>query len=189
MVIGLDEVGRGSWAGPLVFAGVHLAENFEYFDLLRDSKIITFKKRNFLAEAIKSSSLYKIVEIDNKFIDQYGLTLASKKACLEILDSIYSSSVSKVILDGNVNYFKDTKYESTINCIVKADATYPSVMAASIVAKDYRDNLMKDLANEYIGYDFHNNYGYGTKKHADALNKLGITKIHRKSFKPIRDMQ
>jgi ribonuclease HII len=62
-------------------------------------------------------------------------------------------------------------------------------MAASIVAKDYRDNLMIDLSNEYVGYDFHNNYGYGTKKHADALNKLGITKIHRKSFKPIRDMQ
>lgn len=188
MVIGLDEVGRGSWAGPLVFAGVLIPDDFEYLDLLKDSKKLNFKKRRFLSEKIKINSVHKIVEVDNNYIDKYGLTLASKKACEDILKLMYSPEIISVILDGSINYLRGSDYETLTKCVIKADASYPCVMAASIIAKDYRDNLMIKISKKYKRYDFENNYGYGTRKHIEALQEIGISEIHRKSFKPIQDL-
>lgn len=186
MVIGIDEVGRGSWAGPLVFAGVSLPENFEYHSKLRDSKKLTSYSRETLSEIIKKDSYYKIASVDNRFIDKFGLTAASEKACLIILDYFQSLGSFEVILDGSINFLKNTKFKDVTRCLIKADSLENNTMAASIIAKNYRDKIMIEYSNQYKGYGFDKNFGYGTKKHIDALADIGISKIHRLSYKPIK---
>ena len=97
-------------------------------------------------------------------------------------------SDTDIILDGKYNYLKNTKYEKRTSVIVGADGKYTSVMAASIIAKVERDGIMRDYANKYPKYGFDTNVGYGTVKHILALQKYGATEIHRKSFKPVRDV-
>lgn len=187
MTVGIDEVGRGAWAGPLVFAGVILPDYFSSIHILDDSKKLSHKKRLILSEEIMSKSKYYIAAIDNDEVDQLGLTSSSTKACLLILEALVVDLSCQIILDGNINFLKNTIYEGIVKNIIKADTTEPNVMAASIIAKVYRDNLMTEYSKEYMGYDFENNYGYGTKKHIRGLKKLGPCYMHRKSYKPIKN--
>lgn len=185
-IIGIDEVGRGAWAGPLVFAGVSLPKNCSFISDLKDSKLLSYSKRVYLSKLIQENSVFYIASVESDEIDKIGLTAASAKACVEILNNMsYEMNIEKVILDGNVNYLKSSLYSPLTDVIPKADMNIHEVMAASIIAKNFRDKIMHEYENIYPGYGFINNVGYGTAKHKEALDKLGILPIHRRSFKPI----
>ena len=181
-IAGSDEAGRGPLAGPLVVAACILPMNYEN-KLINDSKKLTDKKRRILYETIKKDALcYHIEVIDIETIDKINIYQASKlgmKICLEKL-----SIKPEVALLDAMKLDLDYPVES----IIKGDAKSLSIAAASILAKVYRDDLMLEYAKEYPGYDFENNKGYGTKKHLMALDEIGITPIHRKTYEPIKSM-
>lgn len=179
MLIGIDEVGRGCLAGPLCVAAVSLKKPVEG---LRDSKKLSSIKREELDLLIRKNAEYiNIVLISNEDIDNHGLAESLKKAFISSVDGIDTSE--NIITDGNINYLSDLFPNS--KAIIRADDSVLEVSAASIVAKVFRDKLMIELDNKYPGYNFKSNKGYGTKDHLQAISKLGICKIHRKSFKPI----
>ena len=182
-MIGIDEVGRGALAGPLVVAGCCFHENPGFTRGLDDSKKLSIKKRESLDSDIKSNTFFSIVSISSEVVDSIGLTKAIRSAILEILMSMPKDE--DIMLDGKYNFLKDTIYESRTKVVVKADQKYTSVMAASIIAKVERDKEMRQYALKYPDYGFETNVGYGTKKHMQALNQIGVTPIHRKSFKPV----
>jgi ribonuclease HII len=179
MLVGIDEVGRGSWAGPLVAAAVLLDNPI---DGLTDSKLITSKKRIVLSNQILMSAKdYGIGWVSAEEIDAIGLTKSVSLAMERAISKI-KNNYEKIIIDGNYNYLKDYK---NVETLIKADLLIPSVSAASIIAKVARDNYMKEKSLDYPGFGFDKNVGYGTKQHLEALNKYGLTDIHRKSFKPM----
>jgi ribonuclease HII len=177
--IGLDEVGRGCWAGPLLAAAVRLREQI---DGLTDSKKLTAKRRKLLSDEIKLKADYGIGWVTHTEVDQLGLTaavgLAMSRAIsqLEIADDL-------IIIDGNYNYLPD---HAKVQTLIKADALVPEVSAASILAKVARDEYMAEQALLFPGYGFENHVGYGTAVHIAALKQLGITELHRLSYKPIK---
>lgn len=189
-LVGIDEVGRGCWAGPLVAAAVILPENFTLKDgplgggvQLRDSKKLSKKQRDQLAEIIHSEALaVGIGWVWPEAIDTGGISAAVKTAMAEALAEI-DCDYDEVIIDGNINYLPE---DSRTKAVIKADDSYPAVSAASIVAKVARDNYMAEAATHYPGYGFEAHVGYGTAVHIAALHKLGVTDIHRLSYKPIQ---
>jgi len=182
-MIGIDEVGRGALAGPLVVAGCCFHENPGFIRGLDDSKKLSIEKRESLDGEIKSNTFFSIVSISSEVVDSMGLTNAIRSAILEILESMPKDE--DIMLDGKYNFLKGTLYESRTKVVVKADQKYSSVMAASIIAKVERDREMRQYALKYPKYGFETNVGYGTKKHIQALYEIGITPIHRKSFRPV----
>lgn len=179
MIIGIDEVGRGAWAGPLVVGAVSLKSNI---DGLNDSKLITAKQRVKLAKEIKQNTSYiGIGWASSSEVDDYGLsaalTLATHRALKEI------DSGAEIIIDGNVNFLKD--YYPNSKSLVKADKTIPSVSAASIVAKVARDEYMNNLSKEFPNYGFDKNVGYGTAGHKNSITINGLCHEHRLSFRPM----
>ncbi len=180
VIVGIDEVGRGCWAGPLVAAAVVLDGPI---DGLADSKILSKKTRAVLANQIKRDSKgFGLGWVAPAFIDMYGLTLSVQRAMQQALAAI-DVPYDSVIIDGNYNYLPN---EPRATFLIKADASVPAVSAASILAKVARDEYMEMAAKGFPGYGFEQHVGYGTKLHLERLQKLGITDIHRKSFKPIR---
>lgn len=189
MTLGIDEVGRGAWAGPLVFAGVILPDDCLFATELQDSKDLTSSKRGYLYSKIIEVSIWSYSMIDNAIIDEIGLTRSSEMACTLIVEDIFSRTLyTPIILDGNVNYLKNTFYGETVKVQPKADSQFPDVMAASILAKHLRDEFMKLKDFDYPGYGFDSHVGYGTKNHKESLDRLGISPIHRRSFKPIKTL-
>jgi len=179
---GVDEVGRGCLAGPVVSAAVILNKNID-LTLLKDSKKIFFNKRLEIAEYIKLNSHYAIgvasvVEILNLNILQASL-LSMKRA----IDKLPIKP--KLILVDGTFAPKDLKNYKTI---IKGDEKVKCISAASIIAKTYRDLLMIKLSKKFKNYAWERNFGYGTKAHMLGLKKFGITSHHRKSFKPIHNM-
>jgi len=182
MRVGIDEVGRGPWAGPVVAGAVILREPI---DGLKDSKLLTPKKRVELDEIIRSQALdFGLGWVSAREIDEIGLTKAVGKAMLEAFRQI-DAKFDEIIIDGNFNYLS---FISKARIVIKADNKFPEVAAASIIAKVARDNYMAEIAVEYPGYGFENHKGYGTAKHKQALDKFGVTQIHRRSFKPIAEL-
>jgi ribonuclease HII len=183
LIAGVDEVGRGSWIGPVFSAAVILKKNIKK-NLLKDSKKISAKKRKQLANYIKKNSIYSVGMASTKEIDKYNIlqaTLLSMKRAINNLK--YKPNI--ILIDGthapkNWNY----RYKT----IVHGDEKIAAISAASIVAKVARDRYITRLAKNYTLYSWHTNFGYGTKKHLSAINKFGITKHHRKSFKPIHNI-
>jgi len=179
---GVDEVGRGPLAGPVVSAAVILDSSLE-IDGLDDSKKLSEKKRLELSRKIKESAIaWNLASASIKEIDSLNIlqaSLLSMKRAVEGLKII----PEKVICDGNY------KPDISIECeaIIKGDSSVKSIMAASIIAKVTRDELMKDLDKIYPAYGFKKNKGYPTKFHLDALKLLGPCKIHRLSFKPVKE--
>nr|MBI5456105.1 ribonuclease HII [Candidatus Levybacteria bacterium] len=177
-IAGVDEVGRGAFAGPLVAAAVILPKDFK-INGIKDSKLLTPQKREELSKYIIKNALhYSITEIDVEFINTDGVGKATEKAlvdCIEKLDKKYDF----VLVDGyKLKSFDDNLQKG----IIHGDSTSVSIAAASIIAKVYRDNLMRKLHNKYPQYNFLQNKGYGTKYHREALKKYGLSKIHRTSF-------
>jgi ribonuclease HII len=185
MILGIDEVGRGAWAGPLVVGAVVLGG--VTIEGLADSKLLTEKQRGKLNEDIISCALsYGLGWVHADELDKIGLSEALKVATRRAVEQI-KISYSEIIIDGTVNFLKGTNKEQFVTTIKKADQLIPSVSAASIIAKVARDKYMKSMKDEYPGYSFERNVGYGTKLHSEGIVKNGITEIHRKTFKPIKD--
>lgn len=177
--VGCDEAGRGCLAGPVVAAAVILPKNFKH-PLLNDSKQLSEKKRVLLRTEIKEHAIaYAIGIVDHKEIDEINILNASILAMHRALDQI-KNPFDSILVDGN--RFK--KYNKTEHhCIIKGDGKYLSIAAASILAKTYRDDLMKKLHLEHPQYQWENNKGYPTKSHRASIKKIGVSQYHRKSFR------
>lgn len=177
LICGIDEVGRGCLAGPLVAGAVVLPSNWR--GRLRDSKLLTRIQRERLSEKIISKSLgFGLGWVDNVEIDGLGVTQAVTLAFERALEAI-ELDVSLIIIDGNYNYLSEYKIAQTL---VKADQKVTCVAAASILAKVARDEFMRKLSKQYPEYCFDRNVGYATKVHQQAISEFGLTDIHRKSF-------
>jgi ribonuclease HII len=175
---GCDEVGRGCLAGPVVAAAVVLPKKYKH-TLLNDSKQLTEKVRLELDEVIKREAIaWAIAEVSPSEIDQINILNASFKAMHLALDQL-TTIPELLLIDGN--RFK-TYRQIPHQCIVKGDAKFLSIAAASILAKNYRDTLMKKLAIEFPGYGWATNVGYPTQQHRNGIKKQGITPHHRLSF-------
>ena len=176
-IIGADEVGRGSLAGPIVGAAVKL--EFQHLDLLsdvKDSKKLSPKKREEIYERVKENKIeYFISECSNLHIDQNGISVSSKEVLFNSINKLYQKS-DKVYVD----HFKIDKFGS-ISLVRGEDNSY-SIALASIIAKVYRDNLMVDFGSKYPQYFFEKNKGYGTREHLNMIQKYGVCDIHRLSF-------
>lgn len=180
MQAGVDEAGRGAWAGPLVSAAVVLTDT-AFSKFLNDSKQLSRSKREAIFNDILSSCDVGIGIVSAVEIDKNGLTWAQKNTMQHAVDSL-SSNFNHIIIDGSVKYIDDERAQT----MVKADQKVPEVMAASIVAKVYRDNLMELADSIWPEYGFSSHVGYGTAKHSQALQIYGPCQIHRASYKPIQ---
>lgn len=177
-VMGLDEVGRGCLSGPVVAAGVILKPGTS-IDGVRDSKSLSPEERETLSKLIKKEALYWVIKwCSPKEIDELNILWASIKAMGKCADAD-GAEPDYLLVDGN--RFGSSIYPHT--CIVKGDDRSVSIGAASILAKIYRDQWMKDLHNDYPHFGWDTNVGYPTQKHFEGLDKYGITKHHRKSFR------
>ena len=179
LIAGVDEVGRGPLAGPVVCAAVimPLDENNLVIGV-DDSKKLSEKKREQLAEEIKAKALaYTIVEIDEKTIDEINILEATKLGMKRAIEGL-AVTPDVVLTDGNMTLDIALKQQSVIH----GDALSYSIGAASIVAKVYRDHLMDEYAKTYPAYDFDKNKGYGTAAHINAIKEQGLCPIHRRTF-------
>jgi ribonuclease HII len=182
MIVGVDEVGRGCWAGPLVAGAVLLGEPIAG---LKDSKKLSRLRRSRLDAEIRVHAVsYGLGWVSPMEIDEIGLTAAVRLAMQRATADI-RMPYDEIIIDGNLNFLSDNP-KST--CLIKADDTVPAVSAASIIAKVARDNYMIEMARLHPGYDFDKHVGYGTAAHIAALKELGVHKLHRRSFAPIKAM-
>lgn len=179
-VIGIDEVGRGCWAGPLVAGAVLLKKPIPG---LKDSKKLSKKQRETLAATIRKEAVAMGVGwVWPAEIDACGLTWAVKTAMERAFAQI-KADYDQVIIDGNINYFPENP---RAKAIVKADDMVPAASAASIVAKVARDAYMCEIVKDYPDYGFEKHVGYGTALHIAQLKLLGVSDIHRTSYKPIK---
>jgi ribonuclease HII len=180
MIVGIDEVGRGCWAGPLVAGAVLLRQPI---DGLRDSKKLSKRQRERLTAAIYASgAAVGLGWVAPAEIDSVGLTQAVRLAMERALEQL-AAPYDEVIIDGNLNFLA---HLPRTRALIKADDSVPAVSAASIVAKVARDDYMTGLAVQYPGYGFEAHVGYGTAAHRAALATLGVSDQHRQSYKPIR---
>ena len=180
LIAGVDEVGRGPLAGPVVAAAVIL-DNTKPINGLKDSKKLTHKKRIELSNEIKLKAIdWSIGRAEVDEIDHLNILQASLLAMKRAIESL-SIKPEQVFIDGK--FTPDTQYKS--QAIIKGDSLVPAISAASIVAKVARDLEMIEFEETYPGYGFSSHKGYPTKQHIESLEKLGITKIHRRSFAPV----
>ena len=182
-IAGVDEVGRGCLAGPVFAAAVILNKNINKKDI-RDSKKIPFKKRILIANYIKKNSIYAIGIASVNEINKMNILNASLLSMKRALNKLkFKPSVAYI--DG---LFAPKKIKIKYKTIIKGDEKITSIAAASIVAKASRDLFMIKLSKKYPKYNWHKNFGYGTADHLCGLEKYGITKHHRKKFKPVHNI-
>ena len=188
-ILGIDEVGRGPWAGPLVVGAVVLPDDFDTAGLT-DSKKLTAKQRANFQQSIVSASENHIGLgwVYAPELDTVGLSTALKLATRRAVEQV-KSPFHEIIIDGTVNFLSGTKLERHVTVLKKADFLIPAVSAASIVAKVARDAYMIGLDSRYPGYGFASHVGYGTAQHQKALQDLGKTPEHRNSFRPIQEVK
>lgn len=179
MTIGIDEVGRGCWAGPLVVSAVALKRSITG---MADSKLLSNGQREVLARKIRMmSDQIQIAWVPPHIIDRIGLSDAMRLACSVLYSSLSIEDGDEIVLDGSVNYLPDTRTQ----VLAKADSLVSAVSAASIIAKVARDGYMHATASLYPKYGFDKHVGYGTPRHIQALELMGPCAIHRRSFSPI----
>lgn len=184
MILGIDEVGRGPWAGPLVVGAVVLGG--ADINGLTDSKKLSKKQREVLdIEIREKASGIGLGWVEASEIDKIGLSQALNLATRRAVEQI-EVSYHEIIIDGTVNFLADTNKGKYVTTMKKADLLIPSVSAASIIAKVARDNYMVIQDEIYPGYGFKNHVGYGTAAHQVAINDLGVTVLHRLSFAPLK---
>ena len=175
---GVDEAGRGCYAGPVFAAAVILPNDF-FHPLLNDSKLLSARQRDQLRPIIEKESIaFAVGQICNNEIDSINILQASYKAMHLAIDNLKKEPV-QLLIDGNRFLpYKNIKH----NCIVKGDSIYASIAAASILAKTYRDDYMTSIHTEYSYYGWDKNKGYGTLIHRKAIAENGLCKYHRRSF-------
>jgi ribonuclease HII len=179
IIAGVDEVGRGSLIGPVYAAAVILSKSINK-KLLKDSKTINKEKRKLLSNYIKKNSIWAIGKASKNEIDKINILQASLLAMKRAIKKL-KKKPSHVLIDGNKipdlnNY--------NLKAVIKGDQKVPSISAASIIAKVSRDKFIISLAKKNVGYNWDQNFGYGTKQHLKAIKSLGISKHHRKTFSP-----
>ena len=179
---GVDEVGRGCLAGPVVSAAVILKEGIN-LKLLKDSKKITFKKREEISKHIKNNSYFAIGVASVEEILYLNILQASLLSMKRAIKKL-AVKPGLTLIDGNFA----PKGLKNFKTIINGDEKIKVISAASIVAKVYRDTFMIKLSEKFSNYAWERNFGYGTKAHLDGLKKFGITTHHRKGFKPIYKM-
>lgn len=183
MILGIDEVGRGPWAGPLVVGAVVLGG--ASIDGLTDSKKLTKKRREELDAIIRDRAAgYGLGWVHADEIDRVGLAEALQLATRRAVEQVHVP-YHEIIIDGTINFLKDTVKGQYVTTMKKADLLVPSVSAASVIAKVARDNYMAEQDVLYDGYRFAAHVGYGTAVHRDAIDRLGVTPLHRLSFAPL----
>lgn len=183
MILGIDEVGRGAWAGPLVVGAVCL--NGAKVEGLSDSKVLTKKRRELLCEEILASdAAVGLGWVSANEVDDIGLGEALRVATRRAVEQI-KVPYHEIIIDGTINFLSETTKAKYVTTLAKADLLIPSVSAASIVAKVVRDNWMAEQDTIFSGYGFSAHVGYGTAKHLQALENLGVCELHRRSFAPV----
>ena len=190
MILGIDEVGRGPWAGPLVVGAVILGG--AEIDGLDDSKKLTKKRRQSLDVLIRQqAAAWALGWVSAQELDAIGMSEALRLATRRAVEQIQAQcrqqnlAFSEIIIDGKVNFLRGTALEKFVATIPKADGLIPSVSAASIVAKVARDQFMAEQDAVYPGYGFVSNAGYGVAKHRAAIERMGVTPLHRLSFAPL----
>lgn len=183
MILGIDEVGRGPWAGPLVVGAVVLG-GIE-IEGLTDSKKLTKKRREALDIIIREkAAAYALGWVSAYELDEIGMSEALKLATRRAVEQIHSP-YHEIIIDGTINLLADTAKGRYVTTMPKADLLIPSVSAASIIAKVARDNYMKEQGELYPEYGFAQHAGYGVAKHRAAIETYGVTSLHRLSFAPL----
>ena len=184
MILGIDEVGRGSWAGPLVVGAVILSGVI--IKGLTDSKRLTKIQREILDKEIQQKAHdFGLGWVTAGEIDEIGLSQALVLATKRAVEQI-KVPYNEIIIDGTVNFLLETGKGKFATTMKKADLLIPSVSAASIIAKVARDKYMALQDDVYPGYSFKKHVGYGTALHIAAINKLGVTPLHRLSFAPLQ---
>tara|TARA_B100000282_G_C31686091_1_gene469113 strand:+ start:485 stop:1063 length:579 start_codon:yes stop_codon:yes gene_type:complete len=176
---GVDEVGRGCLAGPVVSAAVVLKKGIN-LKVLKDSKKISFNKREKISKHIKENSYFAIGIASVEEILKLNILQASLLSMKRALNQL-TIKPEITLIDGNFAPEGIKKYKTIIN----GDEKVKAISAASIIAKVYRDKLMIKLSEKYSNYSWERNFGYGTKAHLEGLKKFGVTAHHRKSFKPV----
>lgn len=196
MILGIDEVGRGPYAGPLVIGACILgdwqnSENAEWIEKLTDSKKLSAKRREELYVLIKEKALASATGwVSSAEIDEVGLSEALRLATRRAVKQIQKAKVpfSEIIIDGTMNFLVGTKLEKYVSTLKKGDFLVKEISAASILAKVERDNYMAKLDTVYPEYGFGKHVGYGTAAHQKAMEEFGLTPEHRRSFRPVREI-
>lgn len=179
ILAGMDEAGRGSWAGPVVAAAVILPKKCR-LPGLNDSKLLTEKKREALFKLITTHCAYGVGVASHEEVDQFGLLHATFLAFRRALETL-PQKPTELWIDGRDRFDFGLQKHS----VIRGDSTYRCIAAASIIAKVTRDHLMVEWAQRYPNYGFEEHKGYGTERHQKALQKLGPSDIHRKSYAPL----
>ncbi|MBR2831040.1 ribonuclease HII [Candidatus Saccharibacteria bacterium] len=213
-LLGIDEVGRGPLAGPLVIGAVILpgvdkagmrpevgdvgmrpeigdvSARPEWVAELRDSKKLSAKKREKLSEILWREATCGLGWVSPMEIDEMGIAEALRLAARRAVEEVQKSGVSfsQIVIDGKVNFLAGTRLEKYVSTVVKGDDLIKEVSAASIIAKHARDEYMVEVGKEFPEYGFSSHVGYGTAKHIKAISEYGVCPEHRKSFEPIRSM-
>ena len=182
--IGLDEAGRGPLAGPVVAAAVALPRGFDR-EGIRDSKKLTPKKREELAERIKAEAAWAVCVVEVEEVDRLNIFWASMAAMRRSLQAL-SVDVEKVFVDGN-RIPPDINLDCEITAVVGGDDRMACIAAASIIAKTTRDRMMRRYGEVYPGYGFENHFGYSCPLHFEKLRELGPCAIHRRTFAPVQE--
>ena len=196
MILGIDEVGRGPYAGPLVIGACILgdwqnSENTEWIEKLTDSKKLSAKRRDELYVLIKEKALAAATGwVSSVEIDEIGLSEALRLATRRAVEQIQKTKVpfSEIIIDGTMNFLAGTKLEKYVSTLKKGDFLVKEISAASILAKVERDKYMAELDAVYPEYGFGKHVGYGTAAHQKAMEEFGLTPEHRRSFRPVREI-
>jgi ribonuclease HII len=186
MIIGVDEAGRGPLAGPVVAGAVWLCDGG--IEGLNDSKKLTAKRRAVLEAEIKARCRWAVGVATPEEIDQINILqatfLAMTRAVEALCADLGGAVPAEVLVDGN----RLPRWGYQARAIVGGDASHPEISAASIIAKEHRDRMMRAAAEQFPHYGWEKNAGYGTAQHLDALRQHGITPLHRKSFAPIAQL-
>ena len=182
-IAGVDEVGRGCLCGPVYAAAVILNPKFDFYGI-KDSKKLNFKKRLYLSKIIKKNSIFSIGKASVKEIYQLNILKASLLAMNRAIKNL-KLKPNLVLIDGK---FAPVNLKILHKKIIKGDEKITCISAASILAKVSRDNYMIKLSKKYPKYRWHKNFGYGTNDHLLSLKRYGVTKHHRKKFKPIHNI-
>lgn len=182
MIVGVDEAGRGPLAGPVVAAAVVLCDGG--IAGLDDSKKLSAKKRALLEAEIKSRCLWAVGVAEVEEIDRINILQATMLAMTRAVDAL-GSEPSKVLVDGN----RLPRWRYVADAVIGGDALHPCISAASIIAKEHRDRLMRSYDLTYPGYGWASNKGYGSALHMQALRQLGATPLHRRSFAPVAQLE
>ena len=191
-VIGVDEVGRGSWAGPVVAAASFIDQNKSFHKELNDSKKLSVKKRLEVLDHMSKISIFSLGVATNKEIDSYGITkatcLAMERAIKNISKKVSDLTKFIILIDGTfLPEFKNLT-NSKIVFLKRGDSISPSVASASIYAKNKRDVFMKKLNKVHPYYGWEKNMGYGTKHHRKMIYKNGLSRFHRMTFNPMKNI-